>query len=343
MTRAAAGVGVLAIAAVGAGCVSHTTGETEVGVLVCKISLGCKNKGVQEQLYPPGSTNFFAPFIRDFYRFDTKVQNLEMVVDAKRSQREARDDLHLKTTDGNDISMDVTVVWQVDPKRTPTLLTDVGSSTDEIKEKLVRPMARNHVRDVLNELDSESVYNADKRFEKAERAKTVLADALTPYGVVVTGVILHEHRFNPEYEEIIHNRKLAEQHAEQVKSEAQSAEQEALRNLETARGKVASDIAAATGELEQAKLKADSTFFQEQQNAEAILAERSANAQAIAKRNEALRGSGGRAMVKLKIAEALTGKSIVLIPTGASGVSLNRLDVNQLVETLIAQEAAKPD
>ena len=48
-------------------------------------------------------------------------------------------------------------------------------------------------------------------------------------------------------------------------------------------------------------------------------------------------------MVKLKIAEALTGKSIVLIPTGASGVSLNRLDVNQLVETLIAQEAAKPD
>ena len=48
-------------------------------MLVCKISLGCQDKGVQQQLYPPGSTNFFAPFIRDFYRFDTKVQNLEMV------------------------------------------------------------------------------------------------------------------------------------------------------------------------------------------------------------------------------------------------------------------------
>ena len=71
-------VAAVLLAAGTGGCVSHTTGETEVGILVCKISLGCKSKGVQDQLYPPGSTNFFAPFIRDFYRFDTKVQNLEM-------------------------------------------------------------------------------------------------------------------------------------------------------------------------------------------------------------------------------------------------------------------------
>ena len=32
---------VVLVAAVGAGCVYRSTGETEVGVLVCKISLGC--------------------------------------------------------------------------------------------------------------------------------------------------------------------------------------------------------------------------------------------------------------------------------------------------------------
>src|SRR5262245_20833594 len=93
------------------GCVSHSTAETEVGVLVCKIGLGCRKKGVQDDLYPPGSTNFFAPFIRDFYRFDTKVQNLEMVADAKKGDRSMADDVQFKTTDGNDISMDVTVAW----------------------------------------------------------------------------------------------------------------------------------------------------------------------------------------------------------------------------------------
>jgi len=323
------------------GCVSQSTGETEVGVLVCKVSLGCQGKGVQEQLYPPGSTNFFAPFIRDFYRFDTKVQNLEMVADSRHGDREMRDDLQLKTTDGNDISMDVTVVWQIDPRRAPSLLSDVGTSTDEVKEKLVRPMARTHVRDVMNELDSESVYNSDKRFEKAEKARGVLTAALAPFGVNISQVILHEHRFNPEYEHVIHDRKLAEQRAEQLKSEAEAASQESLRNLETARGKVAADIAAADGHLKQAQLGADAAFYAQQQNAEALLAERTANAKAIAKRNEALRGSGGRAMVKLKVAEAIEGKAIVLVPSGQAGAAFNRLDVNKLVDAF-KDEAPAP-
>jgi regulator of protease activity HflC (stomatin/prohibitin superfamily) len=325
------------------GCVSHSTGETEIGVLVCKISLGCGKKGVQDQLYPPGSTNFFAPFIRDWYTFDTKVQNLEMIADTKRGDRGERDDLQFKTTDGNDISMDVTVAWTIDPPHAPDLLQNVGQSTQDVKEKLVRPMTRTLVRDVLNELDSEAVYNSDKRFEKAERARAVLTERLAPFGVLVSQVILHEHRFNPEYEKVIHDRKLAEQRAQQLTSETEAAVQEALRNLETARGKVASDIAEAAGALEQAKLTADAEYYQQQQNADAILAERTAKAKAIAKRNEALRGSGGRAMVKLRVAEALDGKSIVLIPGGATGVGLHKLDVNKLVDSAIAQEAIKPE
>jgi hypothetical protein len=155
--------------------------------------------------------------------------------------------------------------------------------------------------------------------------------------VLVSQVILHEHRFNPEYEKVIHDRKLAEQRAQQLKSESEAAAQEAVRNLESARGKVAADIAAAEGQLQQAQLAADAELFQQQQNSEAILTERTAKAKAIQKRNEALRGSGGRAMVKLRIAEALEGKSIVLVPGGANGIGLNKLDVNKLVESSALQ------
>jgi regulator of protease activity HflC (stomatin/prohibitin superfamily) len=325
-----------------AGCVSHSTGENEVGVLVCKLSIGCSDgKGVQREVFEPGKTNFFAPFVRDWYTFDTKMQNLEMVASGKRGDRAERDDLQFKTTDGNDISMDVTVAWTIDRKHAPDLLVNVGFSTAEVKEKLVRPMARTLVRDVLNELDSESIYNSDKRFEKAERATKVLGDALLPYGVLISKVILHEHRFAPEYEKVIHDRKLAEQHAQQLRSEAEAAAQEALRNLETARGKVAADIAAAEGALQQAKLAADAEFFQQQQNSDAIVAERSAKAKAIQKRNEALRGTGGRAMVKLKVAEALMGKEIILIPGGQSGVGLHKLDVNKLIDNAAAKEATE--
>jgi regulator of protease activity HflC (stomatin/prohibitin superfamily) len=315
------------------GCVSHSTGETEVGVLVCKIGLGCAHKGVQDQLYPPGSTNVFAPFIRDFYTFDTKVQNLEMTASGKTGDRQDRDDLQFKTTDGNDISMDVTVVWNLDPNQIPRILQEVGTSTDDVKEKLVRPMARTLVRDVLNELDSESVYNSDKRFHKADEARQTLTTALSPFGVNIMQVILHEHRFAPEYEKVIHDRKLAEQRAEQLKSETEAVQQEALRNLESARGNVAADIAKAEGNLKQVSLKADADLYAQQQNSDAILAERTANSKAIAKRNEALRGGGGKAMVKLKIAEALEGKTIVLVPGGAPGSAFNKMDVNKLIDT----------
>jgi regulator of protease activity HflC (stomatin/prohibitin superfamily) len=330
-----------ALCLLGAACVSRSTGETEVGVLVCKISLGCSNKGVQEQLYPPGSTNVFAPFIRDFYTFDTKVQNLQMVASSKTGDRTERDDLRFKTTDGNDISMDVTVVWTLDPKRIPTILQEVGTSTEQVKEKLVRPMARTLVRDILNELDSEAVYNSDKRFQKADEARQVLGKALGPFGVNIMQVILHEHRFAPEYEKIIHDRKLAEQRAEQLKSETEAVGQEALRNLETARGGVASEIAKAEGKLKQVTLSADAEFYAQQQNAEALLAERTAKAKAIAKRNEALRGSGGKSMVKLKIAEALEGKPILMVPAGAAGNGLNKLDINRLIEAY-KDEAPRP-
>src|SRR5262249_41942643 len=153
-----------------------------------------------------------------------------------------------------------------------------------------------------------------------------------PFGVNISQVILHEHRFSREYEHVIHDRKLAEQRAEQLKSEAEAASQESLRNLESARGKVAADIAAAEGRLKQARLGADAAYFPQQQKAGAAGAERRGKAKAIATRNEARRGGGGGAMVKLKVAEAIDGKAIVLVPTGQAGAAFNRLDVNKMVD-----------
>jgi len=59
-----------------AGCVPHSTGDTEVGVRTNKIGLLGK-KGVEEKYYAPGSTYFFLPFVTDWHTFDTKLQTGE--------------------------------------------------------------------------------------------------------------------------------------------------------------------------------------------------------------------------------------------------------------------------
>ncbi len=38
-------------------------------------------------------------------------------------------------------------------------------------------------------------------------------------------------------------------------------------------------------------------------------------------------------MVKLKIAEALQGKSLILIPAATAGSTFNRLDMNKLIDS----------
>ena len=45
-------------------------------------------------------------------------------------------------------------------------------------------------------------------------------------------------------------------------------------------------------------------------------------------------GAGGEAMVKLKIAEAIQGKRIILLPVSEGGMNLKTTDINQLINTL---------
>ena len=320
------------------GCTCHSTGSTEVGVLTRKLAFAglLGRAGVQPEVYAPGATYLFPAFVTDWNTFDVSLQNLAMVKDPTRGDRAQEDDLSFKTVDGNDVRVDVTVAWQVEPKRAPYLLNKVGENVEEVKEKLVRPACRSVVRDVLNELRSEEFYVSEKRFAKASEARDRLQVVLGPEGIAVRQVILGEHRFNPDYEHVIRDKKLAEQNSEKVRSETRAAAEQWKSELEKAKGTVFQQLAAASGALETARLTADAAYVQNQKQAEAIVAERRAHAEAVRKQNEALAGSGGKALVKLRIAEALAGKQLVFLPTGKSGVGVQTLNLNQLLGALSA-------
>jgi regulator of protease activity HflC (stomatin/prohibitin superfamily) len=319
------------------GCTCHSTAANEVGVLTRKVA-PFGTKGVQPEPYAPGATYVFPAFITDWDTFETKLQNLRMT---KQPDADGvADDVEFKTVDGNDISVDVVVQWRIDPTKVGFLLQRVGNSTEDVQERLVRPTARAMVRDALNRLKSEDFYVTANKYQAADEARAKISESLNPEGVIIEQVVLGEHRFNPAYEEVIREKKLAEQTAEKLKSEAQAAGEAAKRNLEGARGKVNQKIATARGELEKTKLGADATLIQSRNEAEAIIAEAKARAQGIEKQNLAMAGTGGRTMVKLRIADALEGKRIVLVP-GGKGANLQTLDVNQLISNVAASQVLR--
>jgi regulator of protease activity HflC (stomatin/prohibitin superfamily) len=321
----------------------HATGPTEVGVRTIKWSPFAK-KGVMDEVYAPGGTYFFPALLNDWHTFDTKLQNIEMTFDPSRGDRQHRDDLLFKTIDGNDISLDVIVSYRIDPAKAPTIVQFVATSDFELKDKLVRTIARSKPRDVFGELKTEEFYVSDKREEKAERVKAELNEFMTPYGIIVERVSTKDYRFNPAYQQAIEDKKVADQVAEQNKSATKAAQEEYLKKLEDAKGEVGKMVAEADGRFRQAQIEADAYYEQQQRIASAIEAEGVAEAKGITEMNKALTGSGGEVMVKLKLAEALAGKRILLLPVASGGgLDIKTTNVNKLLEAYGAQKLADGD
>jgi len=310
----------------------HTTGPTEVGVRIIKWSLFAK-KGVQDRVYEPGALYFFPLVLNDWSTFDTKLQNVEMTHDPARGDKQYRDDLLFKTIDGNDISLDVIISYRIDPQKAPFIVQYVAADDFELKDKVVRTVARSRPRDVFGELKTEEFYVSDKRDEKAELAKKALNDLLGPYGIIVERVSTKDYRFNPAYQRAIEDKKVADQVAEQNKSATKAAQEEYLKKLEDAKGEVNKMVAEADGRFRQAQIEADAYYEKQGRIASATEAEGVAEAKGITELNKALAGSGGEVMVKLKIAEALEGKRILLLPLAGSTMDIKTTNINQLLET----------
>jgi regulator of protease activity HflC (stomatin/prohibitin superfamily) len=315
------------------GCVFYSTGANEVGVRTRKLTI-FGEKGVEEKTYGPASTYIFMPFINDWHTFDTKLQNLEMVFERSRGDRKLRDDLLFKTIDGNDISLDVIIAYRIDPPKAPYILQNVADSNQTLREKIVRTIARSKPRDIFGELSTEEFYVAEKREMQAQRAKEVLQEILGPMGVNVEKVLTKDYRFNPEYQKAIEDKKVADQQVQKNKSAQHAALEEYKRKLEEAKGEVKKMIADADGAYRKAQIEADVYYEKQMLIAEAIKTEGIAEAKGITEMNNALAGAGGEAIVKLRIAEAIQGKRIILLPVSEGGMNLKTTDMNRLIETM---------
>jgi len=307
------------------GCVPHTTAATEIGVKFNKVT---KSFEVKE----PGATHFFLPLINDWKTYDISLRNLVMTAEGSGGDREGKDDLRFKTRDGNDIETDVTVRWRIDPTKVSQIWKTVAPDTDTVEIRLVRPQARSYIRDALNLLNSEDFYNPQRRFAAANDATNKLATHLQPYGIVVEQVLLGDFSFKPEYQNLINSRKEAEKTAEKLEAEILATQEVNQANLQAKVAELSETLTRAQGDFDQARRNADAYLVRRQQEAQATLAEKSAQAEGIRKERSALNSSAGDAYVNLQLIEALQKKEIRQIPKLPGGNLI--IDGNRLLEQL---------
>lgn len=314
-------LGLLALAILGIASY-HATDSTEVGVRTVKW-LGAR--GVEDRVYQPGAAYFFLPIVNDWDTFDTRLQVLEMKGDSQ---------LTIKTRDGNDLFVDMTFSFRIDPAKAPFIRQHVAANDAELREKVVATVARSRTRDFLGALSTDDFTHTDARNAAVEQAKAGLQEIFDEYGIILERVAVMDYRFDPDYLKVITEKKIAEARALEVRAQIEAQREANKRLLNEAEGQVKAMLATMQGGYSNTVSAADAEFDQKQAIAEAILAEGTNQAQAIAKQREAMASAGSETQIQLAIATNLVGKRLIMIPSG-NAVSLQTLDLNKLLETLI--------
>src|SRR3989441_629317 len=120
-------------------------------------------------------------------------------------------------------------------------------------------------------------------------------------------------------------------------AEAKSATAAAAKNKIVAEGAAAVQVELARGEAEVKKLEADADLYRRKKAAEGDLLVKLAEAQGTELENQALRGVGSENMVGLRMAEALKGTQVIVLPTDGEG-GMNPLDLRTMLKRFDVKE-----
>jgi len=300
----------------------HSTDSTEVGVRTIKWF---GKRGVEPKVYQPGSAYFFLPVFSAWDTFDTRLQVLEL---------NGANQLTLKTRDGNDLFVDVTFSYRIDPLKVTHIRQYVAKNDTELREKVFKTVARSRTRDFLGALSTDEFTHTEERNRATDLAKAGLQEILDDYGVILERVAVMDYRFDPDYLKVITEKKIAEAKTLEIRAQVEAQREANKRLVNEAEGQVKVMIASVLGQYSNTVSAADADFDQKKILAEAILTEGTNASFALVKQREAIASAGGETQIQLAFATNLIGKRIIMIPSG-NAVNLQTLDLNKALESIL--------
>jgi regulator of protease activity HflC (stomatin/prohibitin superfamily) len=306
----------------------------EAGVKQIKFGIG---KGIEAFVYGVGL--HYVGVGETMHRFPTRLQVLEL----SNSRSEASEALeghrvapgvNIQTSEGYTVQVDVTVLYRLaDPLK---VMTTIGPGR-LFEDSAVIPRATQDLRRSLGELDAEDFYRGDKRTDKAREAQAALETELREKGIEVLQVLIRRYTYDQRYQAAIEQRKIQDQTVYKNEAEAKAASAAAAKNKIVAEGAASVQVELARGEAEVKKLEAQADLYRRTKAAEGDLLVKLAEAQGTELENQALRGVGSENMVGLRLAEALKGTRVIVLPTDGEG-GMNPLDLKNLLRRFDVKE-----
>ncbi len=239
-------VAALVLTTIGAGIVFIE--PDELGVVVTVLGEG----GIRPDPLDSG-LHWIVPFAERVERYPRVNQNYTMSSVADEGQVNGDDSIQVRTKDGQQVLIDASVIYAVDPLKVVTLYSTWRFNYEE---QLVRTQARGVIREVASQYGVEEIVST-KRGEMEQMIDDELAAIFAENNLVLRDFVLRNIRFSDEYALAVEQKQIAEQQAQQAKFVVESKKQEAEQARQIAQGQADAAVIAAQGAAEARLIQAE--------------------------------------------------------------------------------------
>lgn len=218
------------------------------GVVISALS----PNGIRDQALQPG-LRWIIPFFESVERYSIARETYTMSIAPEEGQVLGDDSVAARTSDGQEIYVDASVIYQVQPSEVVTLHINWQK---RYTIELVRPLARGVIRDAVSQYGVEEVYSKN-RFELTDQIREDMGAKLAENGLVLVDFILRNITFSPEYAASVEQKQIAEQLAQQAAFVVDQRKQEAEQARQVAKGRADAAVIEAEGAAEARIIQAD--------------------------------------------------------------------------------------
>jgi regulator of protease activity HflC (stomatin/prohibitin superfamily) len=220
----------------------------ERGVVISALS----PEGIRQEALQPG-LRFIIPFAEQVKTYPISRQTYTMSVAPTEGQMFGDDSIRARTKDGQEVFVDASVIYSIDPNKTVELHINWQ---DRYQDEVVRPLVRGIIRDLASQYGVEEIVST-KRAEMEGLVTAALESKLAENDLLLTDFILRDIHFSEEYAAAVEQKQIAEQQAQQAAFVVQQKKQEAEQARQTAQGQADSAVIAAEGAAEARLIQAE--------------------------------------------------------------------------------------
>ncbi|MEY4336233.1 MAG: hypothetical protein RLZZ45_1152 [Bacteroidota bacterium] len=216
----------LGMVVVGIGLLTSSIRQVDAGYVGVKSLFG----KVQNETLSSG-LNMVNPLI-DVTPIDIKTQNYTMSGVHDEGNKTGDDAIKVLTADGLEVTIDLSVLYRVNPAETPKMLREIGIN---FEDKIVRPIARTRIRDNSVYYDAVALYSTKRDEFQARIFKTIEND-FKQRGLILENLLVRNITLPASVKSTIEQKINAEQEAQKMQFVLQKEKQEAERKRVEAQG-----------------------------------------------------------------------------------------------------------